>query len=109
MPKDTVKNDIKDFWGSLYYSLYDGVDKKLTRAQLLEALEQLEDMFRFRNHMAVADMPLDNLLGKRVLEIGPGSGGHSALFAKYGAMVTSADITLIRATSTQLKLDYWAK
>ena len=103
MPKDTVKNDIKAFWGSLYYSLYDGIDQKLNQAQLLEALDQLEDMFRFRNHMAVADMPLDNLSGKRVLEIGPGSGGHSALFAKYGAIVTSADITLVRASSTQIK------
>ena len=103
MPKDTVKNDIKGFWGSLYYSLYDGIDQKLNQAQLLEALDQLEDMFRFRNHMAVAEMPLDNLSGKRVLEIGPGSGGHSALFAKYGAIVTSADITLVRASSTQIK------
>ncbi|MDC0189710.1 class I SAM-dependent methyltransferase [Rhodospirillales bacterium] len=103
MAKNTAKNDIKEFWGSLYYSLYDGVDQKLTRDQLLEALDQLEDMFRFRNHMAVVDMQLDELFGKRVLEIGPGSGGHSALFAKYGAIVTSVDITLIRASSTQKK------
>jgi len=103
MPKDTVKNDIKAFWGSLYYSLYDDVDNKLSQAQLLEALDQLEDMFRLRDHMAVVDMPLNNLFGKHVLEIGSGSGGHSALFAKYGAIVTSADITLVRAVSTQNK------
>ena len=103
MPKDTVKNDIKAFWGSLYYSLYDDVDNKLSQAQLLEALDQLEDMFRLRDHMAVVDMPLNNLFGKHVLEFGSGSGGHSALFAKYGAIVTSADITLVRAVSTQNK------
>ena len=56
MPKDTEKNDIKAFWGSLYYSLYYGVDRKLNQTQLLEALDQLEDMFRFRNHMAVVDI-----------------------------------------------------
>ena len=105
MPNDALKNDIKAFWGSLYYSLYDGVDQRMDRAQLLEALDQLEDMFRLRNHMAVADMQLDNLSGIRVLEIGPGSGGHSALFAKYGAIVTSADITLVRAESTQNKFN----
>ena len=109
MPKDNVKNDIKSFWGSLYYSLYDDIDQKLNQAQLLEALDQLEDMFRFRNHMAVVDMPLNNLFGKRVLEIGPGSGGHSALFAKYGAIVTSADITFVRATSTQNKFKLLGK
>ena len=42
--------------------------------------------------MAVANMPLYDLSGKRVLEIRPQSGGHSALFAKYGAIVTSTDI-----------------
>ena len=36
-------------------------------------------------------------------QAGSGSGGHSALFAKYGAIVTSADITLVRAVSTQNK------
>ena len=47
MPKDTVKKNIKAFWSSLYYSLYDGLDQELNQAQLLEALDQLEDMFRF--------------------------------------------------------------
>jgi len=66
-------------------------------------LNDLEDMFRLRQHMAVADMPLDQLQGKRVLEIGPGAGGHSALFAKHGAIVTSIDITVERARATQAK------
>ena len=79
MSKDTVKNDIKAFWGSLYYSLYDGIDQKLNQAQLLEALDQLEDMFRFRGHMADADMPLYDLSGKRVLEIGPGWGAFCVI------------------------------
>jgi len=103
MPKDTEKRDIKTFWSSLYHSLYDEIDQNFNKKQLLEALDQMEDMFRFRNHMAVTDMPLKNLIGKRVLEIGSGSGGHSALFAKYGAIVTSADIALVRAASTQNK------
>jgi len=105
MPKYTIKNDIKVFWGSLYHSLYEGLDEKLNSDQLLEALDHLEDMFQFRKHMAVVEMPINNLRGKRVLEIGSGSGGHSALFAKYGAIVTSADITLVRANSTQNKFN----
>ena len=53
--------------------------------------------------MATTEMPITSLQGQRVLEIGPGAGGHSALFAKYGARVTSIDLTFERARSTQAK------
>lgn len=98
-----VKRDIRSFWKALYDSLYDDVDSGLTREALLQGLDDLEDMFRFREHMAVVEMPLDQLRGKRVLEIGPGAGGHSALFAKYGAIMTSLDITFDRARATGAK------
>ena len=48
-------------------------------------------------------VPLDGLKGKRVLEIGPGAGGHSALFAHHGAIVTAIDITQARARATAAK------
>ena len=99
------KQDVQKFWAALYDSLYEDVDKDLTREQLFKGLEDLQDMFRLREHMAVADMPLDNLAGKRVLEIGPGAGGHSALFAKHGAIMASGDITFDRARATQAKFD----
>jgi len=67
MSQNTVKQDIREFWGSLYDSLYDGIDRELTLERLLTGLNDLEDMFRFRGHMAVADMPLQELSGKRVL------------------------------------------
>ena len=97
------KKDIQAFWEALYDSLYEGVDKDITREQLLQGLDALEDMFRLRRHMAVVEMPLDGLKGKRVLEIGPGAGGHSALFARFGAIVTALDITQARAEATAAK------
>ena len=97
------KRDIQAFWGALYDSLYGEADQDITREQLLVALDALEDMFRLRDHMAVVEMPLDDLAGKRVLEIGPGAGGHSALFARYGASVTALDITRARARATAEK------
>lgn len=100
-----VKKDIQQFWGSLYESLYSDVDASMTREELFQGLESLEDMFRLREHMAVYDMPLQELKGKRVLEIGPGAGGHSALFAKHGAVMASADITYQRARATQAKFE----
>ena len=105
MSQDTVKQDVQAFWGSLYDSLYDDVDKNLTREQLLKGIDDLEDMFRLRDYMAVREMPLHEFKGKKVLEIGPGAGGHSALFARHGAIMTSADITFSRAQSTRAKFD----
>lgn len=98
-----AKTDIQAFWKALYNSLYEDVDAGLTRDALFKSLDDLEDLFRFRRHMAVVEMPLAELEGKRVLEVGPGAGGHSALFAKHGAHMTSLDITPTRARATEAK------
>ena len=97
------KQDIQAFWRALYESLHGDGGEVITREQLLEGLDALEDMFRLRQHMAVVEMPLADLVGKRVLEIGPGAGGHSALFARHGAVVTAVDITQARAQATAKK------
>ncbi len=105
MSQEVAKQDVREFWGSLYDSLYEDVDKNLTREQLLRGLDDLEDMFRIRDFLAVREMPLADLRGRRVLEVGPGAGGHSALFAKYGAVMASADLTYSRTRATQAKFD----
>lgn len=97
------KRDIQAFWKALYDSLYQDVDSGLTRERLLEGIDALEDMFRLRRHMAVVEMPLAELKGKRVLEIGAGAGGHSALFARHGARVTAVEITESRVAATAAK------
>jgi ubiquinone/menaquinone biosynthesis C-methylase UbiE len=102
-PEVQSKKDIQAFWKSLYDSLYEDVDRELTRDDLLRSIDDLNDMFRYREHMSVVEMPIHELQGKRVLEIGPGAGGHSVLFAKYGAMMASVDITFDRARSTEAK------
>ena len=99
------KREIQDFWGALYDSLYEDADRDLTRERLLRSLEDLEDMFRYRRHLAVVEMPLEGLRGLSILEIGSGAGGHSALFARHGARVTSVDLTLSRVRSTRAKFE----
>jgi SAM-dependent methyltransferase len=94
--------DIQAFWGEVYRTAY-GRDAALTPARLDAALVELEDMFRFQGHGAVVEMPIEALDGRRVLEIGSGSGGHSALFAKHGARMTSIDVTWERAAATARK------
>jgi len=103
MTETATKDDIRQFWKSLYDSLYEDVDGTLTADQLFAGIGDLEDMFRLRGHMATVEMPLATLAGKRVLEVGPGAGGHSALFARHGAVMSSADITFDRARATQAK------
>ena len=102
MTVDVDKQDIQAFWGALYDSLYSG-SEDISREQLLEALDALEDMFRLRGHMATVEMPLDGIKGKQVVEVGPGAGGHSALFARHGAVVTAIDLTPSRVKATAAK------
>ena len=103
------KKDIQHFWKTVYEAAYTDHDSELTSELLREALDQLEDMFRFREHMAAVEMDLSALSGLEVLEIGSGAGGHSALFAKHGACMTSCDITNVRAAETQRKFDLLGK
>jgi len=103
MAETADKREIQTFWGALYDSLYQDVDSGLTRERLIEGLDVLEDMFRFRRHMATVEMPLAVLVGKRVLEVGCGTGGHSALFARHGARVTAVDLTPSRVEATAAK------
>ena len=103
MTLPTDKKDIQAFWGALYDSLYDDIDSGLTREQLVEGIDALEDMFRLRGHMAAAEMPIGDLDGRSVIEIGSGAGGHSAMFARHGAIVTAVDITEARVNATAAK------
>jgi SAM-dependent methyltransferase len=99
------KTDIQNFWGAVYRTAYGESDATLDREILLRRLVELEDMFRMREHLAVVEMPIDALDGLRILEVGPGAGGHSALFASRGARMTSIDVTWDRAVATQRKFN----
>lgn len=99
------KSEIRRFWGDVYDVAYKKIDKDWTLENLLQALIDLEDMFKLRRQLATEEMPLTDLKDKRVLEIGPGAGGHSALFAKYGAIMASLDITFERTQATQEKFN----
>ena len=97
------KSEIQTFWGDLYKQLYEANDSALTPEILTRQIDQLEDLFHKRRQSCVVEMPLSELEGKRVLEVGSGSGGHSCIFKKHGALVTAVDITAARAASTAQK------
>ncbi len=98
-----LKDNIQAWWGDLYKQLYSENDARLTHEKYDRQLVDLEDFFRISEHLAVNEMPLTELAGKRILEIGSGAGAHSALFNKYGADVVSVDLTPERVVSTALK------
>jgi ubiquinone/menaquinone biosynthesis C-methylase UbiE len=98
-----TKKSIQEFWGDTCKQWYTEFDKDLTSEKLYRYLDDLRDMFRWRKHLATTEMDLDSLEGRHVLEIGSGGGAHSALFKRYGAHMTSVDITAERVISTAKK------
>jgi ubiquinone/menaquinone biosynthesis C-methylase UbiE len=101
-----VKQAIQQFWGELYRATYWDNPEEHTPEEFIGLLDSLEEMFRHRRHLAVVEMPIHELSGLQVLEVGSGSGAHSALFAERGATVTSVDITPARVLATARKLDW---
>ncbi len=102
---EEIKRDIQRFWGQLYNAVYSENDLSFERDRLEQQLFDLESLFFHRKHLAVIEMPVSNLEGKRVLEIGSGAGAHSALMASKGANMFSIDITPERVVATGKKLD----
>jgi ubiquinone/menaquinone biosynthesis C-methylase UbiE len=99
-----VKQDIRAWWGDLYRQLYAGHEEGIDSAALEARLAETEDLFHRRRMTAVVEMPLADLAGKRVLEIGSGAGAHSAIFKRHGASMVSVDITPERVMATARKL-----
>lgn len=99
------KENIMEFWGSLHNTVYQDIESRLTSEEFSSLMEKLKDLFRHRQHLAAVEMPLAQLKNKKVLEIGSGTGAHTAFFSYSGAQVFSMDITPERVLATAKKLD----
>lgn len=104
--RSSAKSEAQRFWADLYRACYAEQKAEGERETFLELLAELERMFVQLRHMAVTEMPLTELRGKIVLEVGSGAGAHSALFARHGAEVTSLDLSADRVLASARKLDW---
>lgn len=100
-----IDEKIKAWWEDLYKQLYDNYDKFLTKEKLILDLERFHDLMKKQNHLLAQEMLSNNIKNKICLEIGSGSGAHSALMKFRGANIVSVDITYARCKSTKKKLD----
>jgi SAM-dependent methyltransferase len=98
-----AKDAVGQFWTELYRSAYADLDATLDGATLRRLVGELGSMFRNRRHLAVTEMPIDDIEGRLVLEVGSGAGGHAALFAAHGAKITAVDLSFDRARATEAK------
>ena len=87
-----TKKVLASFWGDLYRQFYSKTES-LSKIELRHQLELMQDFFQQQHHLAVTEVDLGNLAGKVILEIGSGSGAHSALFRAHGAKMVSIDLT----------------
>ena len=64
----------------------------------------MEDLMKNNKHLLVNEMLTQDITNRSILEIGSGSGAHSALLSSKGGKICSVDISLPRAISTYKKL-----
>jgi len=102
---DEQISEFQRFWGALYDDAYWEHDENTSRDEFHTLLDKLRDLFMHRRHLAAVEMSLELLKGKKVLEVGCGAGGHSAMFSRLGAEMYSLDLTVERVAATAVKLD----
>ncbi len=94
---------VSAWWDDLCRQWYVDLDQQLTPERLYGLFDEMEKMYRGMDHL-VLDMDLPSLAGLDVLDIGCGGGAQDALYRRYGANVSSVDISRERALSAAHKL-----
>ena len=109
---ETVQSGNRTWWTQNTMS-YEWNDKVKGERFTLPWYEEIDRRFIYGARLFAHDkapfdriMPLAEVVGKRVLEIGCGMGLHTELFARAGAEISSVDIseTSVFATRTRLQL-----
>ncbi len=95
------KKNIKSFWNSLQINAHDKNLNSINSNKILFYINELEKLFIHRNHLAVNEMPYKKLNGKKVLEVGCGTGAHSLLFSFNKAEMYATDISENRVESAK--------
>lgn len=100
---DKKKETAAAFWGDIYTQLYSKTES-ISQAEFVKQLGLLEEYFKLQNHLLTTEVDFTFIKDKIILEVGSGSGAHSALLRLHGAKVISMDLTPERVFSTQRML-----
>ena len=99
------KKEITDFWKHLYHAAYKDHENIDDKDIFIDRLKNLEELFQHREHLAVTEMPIENIEGKKYLRNWLWSWSSLLALFPQGAKMTALDITLDRAhSSTKLNL-----
>lgn len=98
------QTQVISWWTDLYKQLYEKLDFFFTSQNINYYLDRFHDLMKINNHLIINEMLIENIKNKLILEIGSGSGAHSALLSREGAKVCAIDISLARSISTNKKL-----
>jgi ubiquinone/menaquinone biosynthesis C-methylase UbiE len=96
MKDEAIRNKIKDFWeqGAPMAFIGESMSYEEKRKFRYSLQDYMHEVFKF-----------ENFAGKKVLEIGCGSGIDTAEFARNGALVTGTDFTERSVRSTKELLE----
>lgn len=104
--KSDADDKIMTWWKDLYKQLYENFDDSLNKKNIHEYLNDFQNLMEKQNHLLYRNLLSKyDLKDKRLLEIGSGSGAHSAVIKRFGANLIACDITFDRCFSTEKKLN----
>ena len=104
--KSDADDKIMTWWKDLYKQLYENFDDNLNKKNIHFYLNDFQNLMEKQNHLLYRNLLSKyDLKDKRLLEIGSGSGAHSAVIKRLGANLIACDITFDRCFSTEKKLN----
>src|SRR5690242_13893513 len=108
---DSVQRGNQRWWNENPMS-YDWHGELATKPFTKEWFDQIDARFVHGSRLFATDetpfdriIPVNELRGKRVLEIGCGMGLHTETLARAGALVTAIDLTETAIQATRKRLD----
>lgn len=101
---ETVKADMREFWGKGYEYRFSEFEKHLTPDVLREQLRVGAAESASEQHFIGHEITAETIKDKLCLEIGCGGGGHSLILGVFGAEIVATDLCVERTLPAARKI-----